>query len=97
LDEKSLLCLDYFRKYFSTSARGGVPLVLTGQYLHPHICGGVPAQTLRTYYFPILNSMPFDLTKESWIPVVNQAWQLEEISLIELVQTWGNFREIQGT
>ena len=40
--------------------------------------------------------MSFDLTKESWIPVVNQDWQLEEISLIELVQTWGNLREIQG-
>lgn len=40
--------------------------------------------------------MSFDLTKESWIPVVNQDWQLEESSLIELFQTWGNFREIQG-
>jgi CRISPR system Cascade subunit CasA len=40
--------------------------------------------------------MSFDLTKESWILVVNQDWQLEEISLIELVQTWGNLREIQG-
>jgi CRISPR system Cascade subunit CasA len=51
---------------------------------------------LHTHYFPTLNNMSFNLTKESWIPVVNQDWQLEEISLIELFQTWGNLREIQG-
>jgi CRISPR system Cascade subunit CasA len=40
--------------------------------------------------------MSFQLTRESWIPVVDRDWRLEEISLIELFQSWGNLLEIQA-
>jgi CRISPR system Cascade subunit CasA len=38
----------------------------------------------------------FNLTQECWIPVVGQDWQRQEISLVELFQTWANLREIQA-
>ncbi len=40
--------------------------------------------------------MSFNLTTQSWIPVVTHSWQRQEISLIELFQTWTQFREIQA-
>lgn len=40
--------------------------------------------------------MSFNLTAQPWIPVVTQTWQRQELSLIELFQTWRQFREIQA-
>jgi CRISPR system Cascade subunit CasA len=38
----------------------------------------------------------FNLVDRHWIPVVDRDWLLEEISLIELFQSWGNLQEIQA-
>jgi CRISPR system Cascade subunit CasA len=40
--------------------------------------------------------MSFNLTQEHWIPVVSHDWQRQEISLIELFNDWGKYREIQA-
>ncbi|MDX1978273.1 MAG: type I-E CRISPR-associated protein Cse1/CasA [Pseudanabaenaceae cyanobacterium bins.68] len=40
--------------------------------------------------------MSFNLTIEKWIPVVSMDWQRQEVSLIELFQTWEQWREIQA-
>lgn len=40
--------------------------------------------------------MSFNLMDESWLPVVNQDFQIQEISLLELFQTWETWREIQA-
>lgn len=40
--------------------------------------------------------MSFNLIDESWLPVVNQDFQIQEVSLIELFQTWETWREIQA-
>jgi CRISPR system Cascade subunit CasA len=38
----------------------------------------------------------FNLTLENWIPVVNQNWQRQEVSLIKLFEVWETLREIQA-
>lgn len=40
--------------------------------------------------------MSFNLLDESWIPVMTPGFQSKEISLLELFETWENFREIQA-
>lgn len=40
--------------------------------------------------------MSFNLTHTTWIPVVTQDWQYQEVSLIELFEQWGKWREIQA-
>jgi CRISPR system Cascade subunit CasA len=40
--------------------------------------------------------MPFNLLTESWIPVVSKDFQLKEISLVELFQSWEFYKEIRG-
>jgi CRISPR system Cascade subunit CasA len=40
--------------------------------------------------------MSFNLTQECWIPVVSHGWQRQEVSLIELFNDWGKYREIQA-
>jgi CRISPR system Cascade subunit CasA len=40
--------------------------------------------------------MSFNLTQERWIPVVSHDWQRQEVSLIELFNDWGKYREIQA-
>ncbi|WP_310429726.1 type I-E CRISPR-associated protein Cse1/CasA, partial [Chamaesiphon sp. VAR_48_metabat_135_sub] len=40
--------------------------------------------------------MSFNLTQERWIPVVSHGWQQQEVSLIELFNDWGKYREIQA-
>ncbi len=40
--------------------------------------------------------MSFNLTEESWIPVVTHEWKREEISLVELFKSWGSLRSIQA-
>jgi len=40
--------------------------------------------------------MSFNLTTEKWIPVVSSDWQRQEVSLIELFETWEQWREIQA-
>jgi CRISPR system Cascade subunit CasA len=38
----------------------------------------------------------FNLTLENWIPIVNQNWQRQEVSLIKLFEVWETLREIQA-
>jgi CRISPR system Cascade subunit CasA len=38
----------------------------------------------------------FNLTQESWIPIVSKDWQRREVSLVELFETWTTLREIQA-
>jgi CRISPR system Cascade subunit CasA len=38
--------------------------------------------------------MSFNLTKERWIPIVNNTWQRQEVSLIELFNNLDKYREI---
>jgi CRISPR system Cascade subunit CasA len=38
----------------------------------------------------------FNLILENWIPVVNQNWQRQEVSLIKLFEVWETLREIQA-
>lgn len=40
--------------------------------------------------------MSFNLIQECWIPVVSHDWQRQEVSLVELFQTWTTLREIQA-
>jgi CRISPR system Cascade subunit CasA len=40
--------------------------------------------------------MPFNLTDEPWIPVVTADFQVKDVSLTELFETWENLREIQA-
>lgn len=40
--------------------------------------------------------MSFNLTAKPWIPVVTQDWQYKDVSLIELLEQWGTYREIQA-
>ena len=40
--------------------------------------------------------MSFNLIAEKWIPVVSKDWQRQEVSLVELFQTWEEWREIQA-
>ncbi|MEN9231452.1 MAG: type I-E CRISPR-associated protein Cse1/CasA [Thermostichus sp. DG02_5_bins_236] len=40
--------------------------------------------------------MSFNLLDESWIPVVTPKFQIREVSLIELFQSWESLREIQA-
>lgn len=40
--------------------------------------------------------MSFNLTQKRWIPVVSHDWQRQEVSLIELFNDWGQYREIQA-
>ncbi len=40
--------------------------------------------------------MSFNLTQESWIPVVTQDFQTKTVSLIDLFQNWRELREIQA-
>jgi CRISPR system Cascade subunit CasA len=40
--------------------------------------------------------MSFNLTEQPWIPVVSKDFQLKEVSLIELFETWNVYKEIRG-
>lgn len=40
--------------------------------------------------------MSFNLINERWIPLVSFDFQLQEVSLLELFQSWNTVREIQG-
>jgi CRISPR system Cascade subunit CasA len=40
--------------------------------------------------------MSFNLLQEAWIPVVNDHWQCQELSLIDFFRNWQNLREIQA-
>lgn len=40
--------------------------------------------------------MPFDLLDQPWIPVVTPDFQIQEVSLTQLFQTWATLREIQA-
>lgn len=40
--------------------------------------------------------MPFNLLEESWIPVMTPDFQVKDISLVELFETWTTLREIQA-
>ncbi len=40
--------------------------------------------------------MSFNLTEQTWIPVVSKDFQLKEVSLIELFETWSAYKEIRG-
>ena len=40
--------------------------------------------------------MSFNLTDQPWIPVTTPDFQIKEISLVELFQTWETLREIQA-
>ncbi|BDM82863.1 type I-E CRISPR-associated protein Cse1/CasA [Acaryochloris marina] len=40
--------------------------------------------------------MNFNLVYKSWIPVVSLRFQLEEISLLEIFESWNTIKEIQG-
>jgi CRISPR system Cascade subunit CasA len=40
--------------------------------------------------------MSFNLNKERWIPIVNNTWQRQEVSLIELFKNADKYREIQA-
>jgi CRISPR system Cascade subunit CasA len=43
-----------------------------------------------------LEPTSFNLTQESWIPIVTNDWQRKDISLVELFETWESLREIQA-
>ncbi|NJK59596.1 MAG: type I-E CRISPR-associated protein Cse1/CasA [Oscillatoriales cyanobacterium SM2_1_8] len=38
----------------------------------------------------------FNLVEQPWIPVVDRRWQIQEISLMALLETWQDWREIQA-
>ncbi len=40
--------------------------------------------------------MSFNLLQEPWIPVVNDNWDYQELSLLDFFRTWQNLREIQA-
>lgn len=40
--------------------------------------------------------MTFNLTTNPWIPLVSQDFQLQEVSLIELIECWDTVKEIRG-
>jgi CRISPR system Cascade subunit CasA len=40
--------------------------------------------------------MSFNLLQEPWIPVVNNNWKHQELSLLDFFRTWQNLREIQA-
>lgn len=40
--------------------------------------------------------MSFNLVEQPWIPVVTQDFQIQDVSLIQLFQTWETLREIQA-
>jgi len=40
--------------------------------------------------------MTFNLLHKPWIPVVSQDFQLKEISLLELCESWESYKEIRG-
>jgi CRISPR system Cascade subunit CasA len=40
--------------------------------------------------------MSFNLLQEPWIPVVNDNWKYQELSLLDFFRTWQNLREIQA-
>jgi CRISPR system Cascade subunit CasA len=44
----------------------------------------------------LLEKTAFNLVQECWIPVVGVDWRQQEISLVELFQTWATYREIQA-
>jgi CRISPR system Cascade subunit CasA len=40
--------------------------------------------------------MSFNLIQEPWIPVVNDNWEYQELSLLDFFRTWKNLSEIQA-
>jgi CRISPR system Cascade subunit CasA len=42
------------------------------------------------------STLSFNLTEQPWIPAMTHDFQVREISLIELFETWENLREIQA-
>ncbi len=40
--------------------------------------------------------MSFNLLQEPWIPVVNDNWEYQELSLLDFFRNWQNLREIQA-
>jgi CRISPR system Cascade subunit CasA len=40
--------------------------------------------------------MSFNLLQDHWVPVVDQDWNYQEVSLVDLFTDWHNYREIQA-